>query len=239
MRTPAISVESLVSRPAISARTSARPALNWSEVTLVALLEAVVDRLGDDFGLVAGDAASGELLGDGKRSRPESPQSECRPGAVTWVTSNSCSALTWPVNRSTLLLTTRTPIALTSDTRSVMTCSTVERVVVRSMFEPYHGRNRQAGSPRWRSSFSATATALRMATRSMSPPSAAATRLAITDGRGGRRRDLFARGHSSHPSTRAILAAASMGAGHAPCPNLAAYRRESGHAHAVYTGRAG
>ena len=73
VRTPAISVrcsaicvESRVSRFAISVRTSARPALNWFGGDVVALLEAVVDRLGDDFGLVAGDAASGELLGDGE-----------------------------------------------------------------------------------------------------------------------------------------------------------------------------
>ena len=34
---------------------------------MVALLEAVVDRRGDDLGLVAVDAAGGELLRDGER----------------------------------------------------------------------------------------------------------------------------------------------------------------------------
>ena len=34
---------------------------------MVALLKAVVDRLRDDLGLVAVDAAGGELLGDGER----------------------------------------------------------------------------------------------------------------------------------------------------------------------------
>ena len=34
---------------------------------VVALLKAVVDRLRDDLGLVAVDAAGGELLGDGER----------------------------------------------------------------------------------------------------------------------------------------------------------------------------
>ena len=33
---------------------------------VLALFEAVVDRLGDDFGLLAGDAPGGELLGDGE-----------------------------------------------------------------------------------------------------------------------------------------------------------------------------
>ena len=36
-------------------------------MTLVALLLAVADGLGDDFGLVAVDAAGSELLGDGER----------------------------------------------------------------------------------------------------------------------------------------------------------------------------
>ena len=34
---------------------------------MVALFDAVADRFGDDFGLIAGDAAGGELLGDGER----------------------------------------------------------------------------------------------------------------------------------------------------------------------------
>ena len=34
---------------------------------MVALLGTLADGMGDDFGLVAGDAASGELLGDGER----------------------------------------------------------------------------------------------------------------------------------------------------------------------------
>ena len=34
---------------------------------VVAVVEAVVDRLGDDLGLVAGNAAGGELLGNGER----------------------------------------------------------------------------------------------------------------------------------------------------------------------------
>ena len=57
-------------------------------------------------------------------------------------------------------------------------------------------------SPRRRSSFSATATALRMATRLTSPPSAAATLLAITERRGGLRRDRFGGGHSSQAITK-------------------------------------
>lgn len=80
VRTSLICVDSRVSSAAISARTSARPALNWSEVTLVALLEAVVDSLGDDLGLVALDAASGELLGDGERVE-HAEQPTTRPGA--------------------------------------------------------------------------------------------------------------------------------------------------------------
>ncbi len=40
---------------------------------------------------------------------------------------------TWPVGWSTSVLSIRTPIALTSETGSVCTCSTVERVVLRSM----------------------------------------------------------------------------------------------------------
>ena len=33
---------------------------------MLALFKAVMDRLGDDFGLLAGDATAGELLGDGE-----------------------------------------------------------------------------------------------------------------------------------------------------------------------------
>ena len=44
VRTPAVSFERRVSRAPISARTSARPALNWSEVTWFAVLETVMDR---------------------------------------------------------------------------------------------------------------------------------------------------------------------------------------------------
>ena len=48
VRTPAMSV--------ISARTSARPARKLVGGDVAAVLEAVVDRLGDDLGLVAGAA---------------------------------------------------------------------------------------------------------------------------------------------------------------------------------------
>ena len=55
---------SRVSRLPTSQRTSARPARNWSGRDVVTVLEAVV---GSPWRcLVAGDAAGGELLGDGE-----------------------------------------------------------------------------------------------------------------------------------------------------------------------------
>ncbi len=68
VRTPAISVDR---QPRVEARNLG-PHLGEASLELVggdviAVLEAVVDRLGDDLGLIAGDAASGELLGDGER----------------------------------------------------------------------------------------------------------------------------------------------------------------------------
>ena len=48
---------------------------------MVALFEAVMDGLGDDLGLVAVDAVSGELLGDGERIE-HAWQPTTRPGAA-------------------------------------------------------------------------------------------------------------------------------------------------------------
>ena len=85
MTVPTIQRMSRVSRFAIPVRCSAicvrkarvevrnlRPHLGEAGPELVggdvvALLEAIVNRLGDDLGLVALDAAGGELLGDGER----------------------------------------------------------------------------------------------------------------------------------------------------------------------------
>ena len=53
---PTIQRMSLVSRSAISVRTSATPALHWAVVRLVALLGELLRGVGDDFGLVAVDA---------------------------------------------------------------------------------------------------------------------------------------------------------------------------------------
>ena len=45
---------------------------------VIAVLEAVVERLGDDLRLVAVDAASGELLRDGERVEPQGSPEGCR-----------------------------------------------------------------------------------------------------------------------------------------------------------------
>ena len=49
---------------------------------MVALFDTVADRLGDYFGLVAGDAASGKLLGDGKACRTCGQDSTRRRGSA-------------------------------------------------------------------------------------------------------------------------------------------------------------
>ena len=68
VRTPAMSVDRRVSRFAISARTSARPARNWSDVTWLPCSRAVVDRLGDDLGLVAATRPERAKSGPAARS---------------------------------------------------------------------------------------------------------------------------------------------------------------------------
>lgn len=51
------------------ARTPARPALNWSDVTWLPVLEAVVDRLGDDLRPGRGRRRRGELAGQRRPCR--------------------------------------------------------------------------------------------------------------------------------------------------------------------------
>ena len=47
---------------------------------MAAVLEVVVDRLGDDLGLVAGDAAANELLSNGERVEHQGSLSRGRSG---------------------------------------------------------------------------------------------------------------------------------------------------------------
>ena len=67
VRSSAICVEKRVSRAGDLRAQLGQTGLELVGGDVVALLDTLADGVGDDFGLVAGDAAGSELLGDGER----------------------------------------------------------------------------------------------------------------------------------------------------------------------------